>query len=174
MIELKEYIELSEKIIYKYGRFKPSEDDISFVSEYMMRADVRYKEGVGDRDQFRVVNGRFAVRTLMSNKNKKYKKEKPKVLSLDFDIDQELTLKNVESIPDEKQKTPDVYFEYNEILSFIEKDSSLTEKEKEVLQDFVSRNCVFRRKELEKDGIKYSVYNRILKKALSKIKFHYN
>jgi hypothetical protein len=175
MLSLKEYLDLSEKVIYKYGKFLPSEDDISYVAEFMMRADVRYKEGIGKREMFRVFNGKFAVMILIKKHKNKWKKSGGnEVLSLDFVFDKDPSIRRLD-IPDKKQKTPDFTFEYNELITFINSTDIFTAIEKELLLDFISSNCSYRNSETirNKLGIKYSGYKKIIKKALTKIGYNY-
>lgn len=174
MLTLKEYLELADRVLKKYGRFVPSEEDISFVAEYMMRADNRYIEGIGDRKAFRIVNGKYAIRTLVSIKKKSIKKqEKVKIESLDFDMSNIDLVKNIENIPDKKQKTPNFYFEHNELINYIKKTNKLKDIQKEVIIDFINSNCR-KNKTPDKDfNISANEYNTILKNSLKKIRYYF-
>jgi hypothetical protein len=174
MLKLKDYLELAEKVIMKHGKFIASEDDISFVAEYMMRADKRYIEGVGNRNAFRVVNGKYAVIRLMTTRNKLRKRqEKINIESLDFEMDKQSNAKHIENIPDIKQKVPSFYFEHEELVSYINNCDKITDQQKEIILDFINSNCNKNPDPLRNFGLSKASYSIILDKVLTKIKYYY-
>ena len=60
-LALRDYITIAKRMLIKHGGRPNNEDDISMVVEYMIRADKRYKDGIGSRIGFRMANARFAV-----------------------------------------------------------------------------------------------------------------
>lgn len=172
---LSEYLVLAEKVILSYGRFVPTDDQISYVAEYMMRGDIRYKEGVGDRRLFRVSVGKFAVKGLIKQfKKRKFKESKNIVESLDFSMDYD-NVKSIENIPDPKQKTPSFLFEYEELISFINKSTVFSDRERAFLKDYIDSNCKVPSKEYirEKFDTSKQNYNRIISISLEKVRLNY-
>lgn len=80
-LPLKDYLAIAKRCFNKYAKSKPSEDQLSTIVEYMIRADNKYRQNDGSRDKFRWYYAQFGMQTSL-----KKKKEKNRVNVKDLDL----------------------------------------------------------------------------------------
>lgn len=67
-LSLKDYLKKADKLYSLYTHKKGSEDDISTVAEYMIRADNKYNSIDECRDEFRELYGRYGIKAAQRRK----------------------------------------------------------------------------------------------------------
>jgi len=128
----KEYILTAKKNLSKYGVLNPSNDQIGEVVEYLIRADYKYKSDIGNREGFRMLYAKYGVlKAIRKNKQQNNKRDK----SLDFTIKSEnRNNKYLDTLPS-REKTPDFYVFFKEVLDKIKINGILIERDRDILLD---------------------------------------
>lgn len=161
-LPLKEYLEIAEKVFLKNVRRSPSEDELAYVVEYMIRADNIFNEKIGNRHGFRKLYSSYAIKNIMNKlKNKK------KLVSLDYPLEGKTRLVKLGDIIEDKRLIPEKQAEFNELCKEIKQN--LTEKEYDIL---IRRVCYKEKyKDIAKDyGLTKQRIQQISKTALKKVK----
>lgn len=139
-LELGEYLSIAQKVVAKLRNvgIDFSEDNISYVAEFLMTADSRYKEDCGlTREEFRAYYARCA-RLLLFRKKRRKKYQQSLEWCYTEENDKHIRLKDV--VEDKRAKEPSFYVEIKEISDLIKGSPKLKEKEKNVLNDYIFCN----------------------------------
>lgn len=146
----KEYMLSAKRALSKYvHNNNPSDDEIGFVAEYMMRADNKYKSDIGNREGFRMSYARFGCLTI-AKKKQRYKVKS--LQSLDYEFKSESGNQSMlDEIPS-KIKEPHFYSIYNETLSFIKTTDTISDRNRSIFLDYYLNKMT-----LEKLSNKYDV-----------------
>lgn len=157
MLSQREYLALAKKVIKQSGRLNLLKDDeaIGEIVSYIMRADIKFDPEKGmQAHNWRLLNGRYGVQVYMNKRGKK-----PPSISLE------------DVAPASNAGIMDGLY-INEIYQILEKDESITEREREIFKDRHMEQMSLRQIG-SKHNLTHERIRQILSGVYTKIRSHY-
>lgn len=152
-----EYTALAKRAIRQYGRQSMLKDDeaIGEIASYIINADIKYNPDKGmTRNSWRMLNGRYGVLVFLAKRRRQ---------------------KHMVSLEDSPAPFVDELMDgivVNEIYSLVEKDQSISKREREIFYDR-HKDSLSLRQIGRKHNLTHEYIRQILKNTYAKIRVHY-